>query len=415
VAFAVVGCNEWAGNNVVDDGGDPAVDAAGNHPRDLSVVDGAGGDGPPADVDGSVGPPNTDGGDLPIGITQSGCHGCAWRGNQIYCWGKNQYGELGDGTRTDHFSPAPVKGLDAVGTIAQVSAGCGNPTVNGHTCALNTYGDLWCWGSDRTGELGDQTNTDQLVPEKIVGLPPLASISLGTAHTCALTLDGHVLCWGSNEGYQVGDGTGVDRPAPTQVLDISDAVQLSAGGFHNCVRHAGGGISCWGSNNFGEVGTGDTSGRDVPTDVAGIDDAEEVACGLFHSCVRRASGGVWCFGAGQYGTIGNGMTPVTQLTPAKVILPFEPVELSAVLATCARDALGNVSCWGTTIDQTDTLVVNSTPVPVSVTDARMLSGYCAVRSTGAISCWGFNYDGEIGDGTSVDRPSPVDVPGLIWQ
>src|SRR5438094_7084021 len=160
------GCN--AGAPAVFDGG---TDFAG---ADLSGAVDGGNDFAGADLtgfpDGDV-----DGGPLTSGVAQSACHGCAWRGAQAFCWGTNQFGELGDGTRASRNSAATVQGLSTagVGNIALMAVGCGNPSVSGHTCALNTNGELFCWGCDQDGQLGDLTATDQLLPERSNRLPTL--------------------------------------------------------------------------------------------------------------------------------------------------------------------------------------------------------------------------------------------------
>ncbi len=385
---------------------EPPVDADLGGARDLSSADLARPDAGPL----------PDGGPEAIGVVQGPCHACAWRGGQAFCWGSNDYGELGDGTKTTRSVAAPVLGLASVGTIVQMTVGCGNPIASGHTCALNSTGDLWCWGNDQNGQLGDQTATDQLMPEKILGLPPIAAVSAGAIHTCALATNQHVYCWGNNASLQIGDGTTTNRPAPTLASGITDAVALSAGDFHNCVLRAAGPISCWGANNYGEVGTGDLMGVAAPTDVTNIGDAVQIVSGPFHTCARRGNGTAWCWGAGQYGMLGNGMMPMSQVTPVQVGLSFAPAEIGPVLTTCARDALGSVECWGSMIDATGAVVFNATPVAMaSLTDAVLINGNCAVRSTGVISCWGFNAYGQLGDGTTMNRSSPVDVQGIVWQ
>jgi len=357
---------------------------------------------------------NPDGGFNGVGVAQCPCHGCAWRGTQAFCWGANTFGALGDNTQTSRNSAATVQGLAAVGTIAQMAVGCGNPSVSGHTCALNTAGELWCWGSNMFGQLGDQTATDQALPVKIGGLPALIGISLGAMHTCAVAGNGHVYCWGNNQSLQIGDGTSVDRAAPTQIA-VTNVVEVSAGSFHSCVRLSSGKLSCWGANNYGEVGNRDIAGAPSPTAVIGIDDAVRLTTGQFHTCANRASGGAWCWGAGMYGTLGNGTTPNSQLIPVQVGLGFSPAELSSVTAICARDAQGPVSCWGGAIDQTGAIVIHASPVAVQLSDAVALGGSCAVRVDGTVSCWGFNSDGQIGDGTNKPRAAPSDVVGIVWQ
>jgi alpha-tubulin suppressor-like RCC1 family protein len=404
LALLACGAADPGVGDLATDGAGPPSDFA-NIARDFSLYDG-----PPPDawID-------LDAGSGAIGVAQGPCFGCAWRGGQAFCWGSNDFGELGDGTRTRHNGAMPVLGLGSIGTIAQMTVGCGNQAVSGHTCALNTNGELWCWGCNQRGQLGDQSATDQLLPKKITGLPPLVQVSAGARHTCALTNQNHVLCWGANDSLQIGDGSTFDRPAPTPLNTLTDVVQISAGHYHNCARRSSGVLACWGANNYGETGNGNVAGVPTPTDMTVFTDATMVQSGGFHTCALRASGGAWCWGAGMFGTIGNGgMTP-SQLIPAQVILPYAPVELTTSTAICARDTAGLVYCWAGTVDALDNTVINYTPVDYGVSDAVSLGGSCAVRATGAIQCWGFNDLGQIGDGTMSDRAAPVDVQGIVWQ
>ena len=109
------------------------------------------------------------------------------------------------------------------------------------------------------------------------------------------------------------------------------------------------------------------------------------------------------------------MKPTAQLTPVQVDLPFSPRQrLATVSATCARDAIGTVYCWGSTVDQSDNIIFNATPVAMGIADALSLGGSCATRALGVVSCWGFNGSGQIGDGSTTDRAAPGNVTGCPW-
>src|SRR5919204_569140 len=144
------------------------------------------------------------------------------------CWGDNEFGQLGDGTRTNRSAPVAVSGLDS-----GVSALAGG---YGHTCALVTGGGAKCWGLNSppfgSGQLGDGTSTDRRTPVDVVGLASgVSTITLGGHHTCALA-GGGVKCWGFNPQGQLGDGTTNDHPTPVDVPGLtSGVVAVAAGGY----------------------------------------------------------------------------------------------------------------------------------------------------------------------------------------
>jgi alpha-tubulin suppressor-like RCC1 family protein len=148
-------------------------------------------------------------------LAVGGGHACVRTAESaVKCWGTNNYGQLGDGTQEDRSTPVDVIGLDS--GVAGVFAG------TGQSCALLESGSVKCWGHDWYGELGDGTSgvdNDQLVPVDVVGLPPdVTSIAMGRFHTCALTASGELWCWGRNGFGELGDGTRAQRATPVRAL-----------------------------------------------------------------------------------------------------------------------------------------------------------------------------------------------------
>jgi alpha-tubulin suppressor-like RCC1 family protein len=178
----------------------------------------------------------------------------------VECWGGDDYGQLGDGGTEDRWIPTAVPGLHS--GVQSISAG------SLHTCALLDGGEVKCWGRNEEGELGDGTTVARLGPVTVSDLHArIREIAAGGFHTCAVSVGGLVECWGWNLAGALGDGTRKDRHRPVRVSRLpSDVRAISAGSFHTCAL-AGGRVSCWGDNTGGELGDGTTTARLRPVPV----------------------------------------------------------------------------------------------------------------------------------------------------
>jgi alpha-tubulin suppressor-like RCC1 family protein len=307
----------------------------------------------------------------------------------------------------------------ATPAISAISAG------QYHTCALTTSGGVKCWGDNTFGQLGDATASNRTSPVDVSGLTSgVTAVASGQYHTCALTTSGGVKCWGDNSLGALGDGTNVNRPTPVDVSGLtSGVVAIAAGYFHTCALTSAGGVKCWGYNVSGALGDGTTTRRSSPVDVTGLSSGvTAISAGQYHTCALTNGGGVKCWGYNVMGALGDG-TNVNRLTPVDVSgLTSGATAVSAGgYHTCALTTGGGVKCWGynATGQLGDGSTTNrSTPVDVSGLTSGVIAvsaGFphsCALTSAGGVKCWGYNGMGGVGDGTTTTRATPVDVSGL---
>jgi alpha-tubulin suppressor-like RCC1 family protein len=246
---------------------------------------------------------------------------------------------------------------------------------------------------------------------------------------------GTAVCWGANGSGQLGDGTTTERHAPVDVPGLTNGVAANAAGAaHTCALTTSERVQCWGRNSDGQLGNGTTTDfatpNPQPLDVCAtalcdsvLSDIVALAAGDYHTCALTANGGVKCWGRNGNGQLGNGANADSS-TPVDVVGLESAV--TAVTAgafhTCALTTGGGVKCWGSNSEGhlgDGTTVDRWTPVDVvglgSGVAAIAAGGIhtCALTVEGAVQCWGFNFDGEVGDGTDGNvRMTPVDVLGL---
>ncbi len=243
-------------------------------------------------------------------------HTCAIKtSGRLFCWGFDQVGQLGDDSRiADRWAPTQVAGGST--KWQSVSTGVWR------TCAIRTTGRLYGWGSDHRGALGDGgTNTDRHIPVQVGTDTDWASVAAGGYHTCAIKTTGQLFCWGSDDGGALGDNAPIaSRHTPTQVAGAAtDWASVTAGYGTTCARKTTGQLYCWGYDTQGTLGDGGTdTDRHTPVQVAGnATDWTFLDSGSAHSCAGKISGRLYCWGANYFGELGDG-SHVERDTPSEV-------------------------------------------------------------------------------------------------
>lgn len=247
---------------------------------------------PPTAVDGAVGA---------VEIALGGTHSCLRQqlGN-VWCWGLNLSGQLVLGEESTGSSPVgvgPVGG--GLQDADEIELG------RAHICARRRSGEVLCWGRNEYGQLGDGTMESRSTPTPVPGVLDAVELALGQEHSCLRRRSGEVLCWGLNDHGQLGDGTTTSSSSPVEVSGLSEVVAITAGAAHTCAIRRGGQLLCWGANMMGELGIETLGDIRIPTRVPLEGEVLEVVGGETHGCARLATGEVTCWGDGVASTLGR--------------------------------------------------------------------------------------------------------------
>ncbi len=313
-------------------------------------------------------------------------------------------------------TPVQVPGLS---NIIVVDAG------RFHNMALRNDGTVFTWGSNLFGQLGDGTTTQRLTPAQVPGLSNIVAISAGFFHSMALRNDGTVFTWGFNANGRLGDGTTTNRTIPVQVLEVggvgflSNITAIYAGGEQCMALRNDAVVIMWGSNVFGQFANGTTSAVNTTAVVSGFSNIIAVASGRLHSVVLKSDGTVQTSGLNSSGQLGDGTTTNRLIpTPVSGLSNITSISASEDFHSMALRSDGTVFTWGnnsngqlgdgTTINRTIPVIVSSLSGIVAIAAAAG-NHSLALRNDGTVFTWGENAFGQLGDGTTTDRTTPVQM------
>jgi alpha-tubulin suppressor-like RCC1 family protein len=247
-----------------------------------------------------------------VSVSSGDAFSCALtKAGGVQCWGENDSGQLGNGSKQDSAVPVQVQGLES--GVRSVTASWW------HACAVLDDGGVKCWGS---GELGDGTWNGSSVPVDVQGLSgPVTEVAGGWIHLCALIESGAVECWGTNSDGQLGTGKINDgaQLIATPVEGLKAPVTtIAAGDVSTCAVLRTRAAYCWGGNEFGQLGDGTQKSRGLPVRVKHLKNARSIATEGWpfgaQSCATRGNGTVKCWGYQDDGSVHGS----AKLTPVKV-------------------------------------------------------------------------------------------------
>jgi alpha-tubulin suppressor-like RCC1 family protein len=312
-------------------------------------------------------------------------HNCAiQRNGPTYCWGWNEFGQIGDGSFTSRSWAVPVAGNVK---FTQISAG------DYHTCALTSAGAAYCWGYGTIGQLGNGAFSNSAVPVAVAGGYTFHQIAGGELGTCALTTAGSVYCW----GFIMGFGSSA---TPVQVSGNLTFTSIALGGSQGCGVATGGQTYCFQIVNDGSV-VGDPRLIASPQ-FTKLVASQRTTCGL------SAAGAAYCFGGQSDGMLGAQVADtMSALVPVDGNHVFTTISMGYASA-CGITATGERWCWGRNYDLSYPIgPSDATTTPVQVTTTAGLgisrtehgfSHSCGLASRGEVWCWGNLSDGELADG-----------------
>ncbi len=342
-------------------------------------------------------------------------HTCALdhQGN-AWCWGADNEGQLGNGQVPSSTSLPTAVIMPPGVRFASLVVGKGM-----FSCALDITGNAWCWGDGGAGQLGDDNSADRVEPAA-VSMPTgktFASLAAGYSHACAMDTTGNAWCWGFNGAGQLGRGNTTNslRPAAVTMPPGVTFSSITAGDHHTCALTATGVPYCWGMNGSGQLGDGTTTNRLTPTLVT-------LPLNVRFSALDAASygtialdlvGNLYTWGGWVLARGGSQSLPGIAQMPAGV--SFVSVH-GGEFHACALDTTGAAWCWGTCSNDGEcggpagTGLIRAVAMPAATTFTGLGLGShhgCGFDAQGALWCWGMNGNGQIGDGTTLNRTTPV--------
>ena len=288
------------------------------------------------------------------------------------------------------------------------------------TCAIISR-ELWCWGQNNFGQLGNSSTTDSLVPVKVTQSAGILagvlvdSLFAAHYHNCALA-NKKVYCWGANDQGQLGDGTTTNRTAPVLVqgsLAGKDVIAIGGAGNSSCaiaLESGKGKIYCWGQNDKGTVGRGDTSGGVTSPTAVATPGTSTTLASTYNATMLSTSGSrsqnmcavadgdAWCWGNNEIGQIGDGTSGTAPKTSPTKVRKDSGVLAGKTIVAISQDGYECGFTNGTCTTSTGESAYNHVCVVAQPTSGN-----------NAIYCWGENDVGQLGNGTTTKSNIPVAV------
>lgn len=356
-----------------------------------------------------------------LGVSSAASNSVTPVEQQLWSWGRNDYGQLGQGDTTNRSSPAQVGSL---AEWATVSAG------SQMGASIKTNGTLWTWGRNLFGSLGqnsDQNTVQRSSPVQVGALTNWQSVAVGEFFSCvAVKKDGTLWTWGENGYGQLGlNDQYVNRSSPVQVGSLTTWSQVAAGNNFCAAIRTNGTLWTWGLNTSGQLGTGNIYNRSFPVQVGGLTNWAKISAGGAHCVATKTDGTLWVWGLNSpSGALGLNDT-INRSSPVQVGALTNWAMASITNGNCAATKTdGTLWTWGSNyqgqLGTNDAGGYRSSPVQVGAlanwTTVSFGAQSCfAIKTDKTLWSWGNGYQGHLGQNTTANISSPTQVGALtIW-
>lgn len=334
----------------------------------------------------------------------------------VYCWGSNSAGGVGDGSTTEmHSTPNKVD----LGGVEAISIDSGYA----HSCAVLADNTMKCWGLGSLGQLGNNaTQENNPTPQTVIGIDSAIKVSIAPTgmFTCALLSSGEVNCWGEGIFGQLGNGQSTNNPVPQPVINVTSAVDLFTSPSSACALLSTGSFMCWGLNGNNVFSTTNNNDDFLTPVVSDIfhNSTIKVAIGDNNVCELRGDKTVWCKGDNSWGPFGLNSISAQVHEFEQALLISNAIDFSFNGKTlCVAMENGEIACSGQgeygNLGQGD--FNNSEFMVIAATDSTSVvvgrSHTCVNSVTGPL-CFGINDEGQCGVGNIEPQPSPSKVVAL---
>jgi alpha-tubulin suppressor-like RCC1 family protein len=330
----------------------------------------------------------------------------------MWAWGRNNLGQIGDGTTLNKSIPTKVD----LENIVYIAGG------ENHALAVTLDGEVYSWGQNNQGQLGDGTTTNRLTPVKL-DLENITQVAVGLQHSLALDTEGKVWAWGRNSEGQLGNETWIASREPVQVENLTDVTFIEAGRYTSFAIRSDRLGFAWGYGWGGTLGDGTGSSKNLPSRIIGLNDITKISSSRnYQTLALRGDGTVWGWGY----NISNALTNVSGSTPRQIQGPnggflTNVVDISMGTATgMVITESGNILGWGQNgTHELSSIETGVRPVPVQFRnsdntpfeDSMLISlGHSTslvAKDDGTVWGVGLNNNSQIGDGTTTNRTRPV--------
>ncbi|MDN3692360.1 T9SS type A sorting domain-containing protein [Chryseobacterium tructae] len=289
---------------------------------------------------------------------------------------------------------------------------------NYYSVAIKADGTLWTWGDNYYGQLGDGTNANKNTPTQVGTAADWVNIAAGDDYVLAIRSNGTLWSWGYNYYGQLGDGTFIKKDTPIQIGTENDWQIVASGSSHSLAIKTNGTLWSWGKNNEGELGDGTKINKKVPIQIGTDTNWKNIEGGLSHTVAVKTDGTFWAWGNNTFGQLGDG-TAISKITPIQIgtATDWKSIKANRYHSSVGIKTNGTLWAWGnnqngqlgdgTKMDRWDPTQIGTATNRKSV--SANMNNRLVIDNNGFLSGCGFNNYGQLGDGTNIQKPIFVPV------